>query len=65
MCFRYCIWQKFRQNANDDEASGDDDSSNNNGGNGDDDSDDARINLLSSFLYHAISFLIKDTSSEE
>ena len=58
------MWQKLRQNANDDEARGDDDS-NNNDDNGDDDYDDARINLSSSFLYHAISFLIKDTSSEE
>ena len=64
MCYGYCIRQKFQQNANDDEASGDDDS-NNNDDNGDDDYDDARINLSSSFLYHAISFLIKDTSSEE
>ena len=61
MYYRYCIWQKFRQNANDDEASDGDDSNNNDDNGG----DDAQINLLSSFLYHAISFLIKDTSSEE
>ena len=64
MYYHYCIWQKFRQNTHDDEAS-DGDDSNNNDDNGDDNSDDAQINLLSSFLYHAISFLIKDTSSEE